>query len=64
MRLSSDIVVVVVVQCSGADMDTNIINLRAQINVEIVPCRIELLIDVGYLNISSAELPYEGSRFK
>ena len=22
------------------------------------------LIDVGYLNISSAELPYEGSRFK
>ena len=43
MRLSSDIVVVVVVQCSGADiMDTNIINLRAQINVEIVPCRIEL----------------------
>ena len=47
-------------------MDTNIINLRAQINVEIVPCscRIELLIDVGYLNISSTELPYEGSRFK
>ena len=45
-------------------MDTNIINLRAQINVEIVPCRIELLIDVGYLNIFSAELPYEGSRFK
>ena len=45
-------------------MDTNIIKLRAQINVEIVPCRIELLIDVGYLNIFSAELPYEGSRFK
>ena len=45
-------------------MDTNIIYLRAQINVEILPSRIKLLIDVGYLNISSAELPYEGSRFK